>query len=701
MLPELNLDNESFENIMTEARNMIISLYPDWTDFNYHDPGITLIEMFSWLKEGQQFFLDQISDESREKYLKLLGIRPRHKAPASASVFVEAPEDLTVLKGTRLLAGDICFETDEKKQLIKDDVVACFCAAGDILGAAGEKTMGFGHNLGLPVFGSSPEAGNCFYMQFSHPLPQGEALSLYLELSWEYPVKRPNPQAMAAPMARISMEYMDRGAWREVEGFTDHTGGVTRPGFLKFRLPGPMGEGEVFGRQGYFLRLVLLEQEYDVPPVLSYISMNQLSLRQRRQVAEAVRAELVRTPEGRAVCRCDTLMCLNGKNELYAWSAGSCRRILRFTKTPDFDTGVSEFQLEEEDCRETPDEILVVSCLAEDMDKRALACADGFPNQEYNLDQGDTEYESFQILVQDTGNPLGYTLWTKVDDFSASGPQDSHYVLDCRNQTLRFGDCIHGMAPQGEILVISMARTVGRAGNVKAGKIDRFEGLEPEDMAVYNRSDGHGGMEEETLDEAFLRARRELKSPFTAVCDQDYERYVMETPGLLIESCKVIPAARMKEARRYTDGTEVNIVVKPFSPGKRHGLSGCYKKNILAYLEPRRMVGRRIHLLSPQYVSFDLYGDIVLQPHYISARETVRETVESYFQAIYNQFGVTLQYSSLYGIIDMLPCVARINALNLDARGTGVRRSRDGAVKLPPNGVACLGDIQFLFSIGE
>ncbi len=213
MLPELNLDNESFENIMTEARNMIISLYPDWTDFNYHDPGITLIEMFSWLKEGQQFFLDQISDESREKYLKLLGIRPRHKAPASASVFVEAPEDLTVLKGTRLLAGDICFETDEKKQLIKDDVVACFCAAGDILGAAGGKTMGFGHNLGLPVFGSSPEAGNCFYMQFSHPLPQGEALSLYLELSWEYPVKRPNPQAMAAPMARISMEYMDRGGW--------------------------------------------------------------------------------------------------------------------------------------------------------------------------------------------------------------------------------------------------------------------------------------------------------------------------------------------------------------------------------------------------------------------------------------------------------------------------------------------------------
>ena len=96
MLPELILDNENFEDIMDEARNMIVSLYPEWTDFNYHDPGITLIEMFSWLKESQQFYLDQISDETRKKFLKLLGMRQKHKSPALALANVEVSEDITV-----------------------------------------------------------------------------------------------------------------------------------------------------------------------------------------------------------------------------------------------------------------------------------------------------------------------------------------------------------------------------------------------------------------------------------------------------------------------------------------------------------------------------------------------------------------------------------------------------------------------------
>ena len=60
MLPILSLDDERFEEIVEKARKMIPNLSPDWTDYNYHDPGITIIELLAWLKELQQFHMDQI-----------------------------------------------------------------------------------------------------------------------------------------------------------------------------------------------------------------------------------------------------------------------------------------------------------------------------------------------------------------------------------------------------------------------------------------------------------------------------------------------------------------------------------------------------------------------------------------------------------------------------------------------------------------
>ncbi|NMA13633.1 MAG: putative baseplate assembly protein, partial [Clostridia bacterium] len=75
------MDTEEYRDILDDARNMIVSLYPEWTDFNYHDPGITLIELFSWIKESQQYYIDQIGDENRKKFLKLTGIQPHPKVP--------------------------------------------------------------------------------------------------------------------------------------------------------------------------------------------------------------------------------------------------------------------------------------------------------------------------------------------------------------------------------------------------------------------------------------------------------------------------------------------------------------------------------------------------------------------------------------------------------------------------------------------
>lgn len=61
MLKLPNLDDRLFNQIVEEARKTIPKLTEDWTDENTHDPGITLIELFSWLTETQQYYINRIT----------------------------------------------------------------------------------------------------------------------------------------------------------------------------------------------------------------------------------------------------------------------------------------------------------------------------------------------------------------------------------------------------------------------------------------------------------------------------------------------------------------------------------------------------------------------------------------------------------------------------------------------------------------
>ncbi|NIM10477.1 MAG: hypothetical protein GTO45_00665 [Candidatus Aminicenantes bacterium] len=69
-----NLDNRTFEQLVEEAKKRIPIYAPQWTDFNLHDPGITLIELFAWLTEMQIYRLNKVTDESYRTFLKLVGI---------------------------------------------------------------------------------------------------------------------------------------------------------------------------------------------------------------------------------------------------------------------------------------------------------------------------------------------------------------------------------------------------------------------------------------------------------------------------------------------------------------------------------------------------------------------------------------------------------------------------------------------------
>ncbi len=66
------LDDRAYADLLEEARTLIPSFYPAWTDHNPTDPGITLIELFAWLSELLIYRTDQVPNRHRLAFLKLL-----------------------------------------------------------------------------------------------------------------------------------------------------------------------------------------------------------------------------------------------------------------------------------------------------------------------------------------------------------------------------------------------------------------------------------------------------------------------------------------------------------------------------------------------------------------------------------------------------------------------------------------------------
>jgi hypothetical protein len=67
------LDDVTFGQLVEEAKKRLPQYGTQWTDFNLHDPGITIIELLAWMVQNNIFFLDQIAVEHYQQFHKLLG----------------------------------------------------------------------------------------------------------------------------------------------------------------------------------------------------------------------------------------------------------------------------------------------------------------------------------------------------------------------------------------------------------------------------------------------------------------------------------------------------------------------------------------------------------------------------------------------------------------------------------------------------
>ena len=686
MLPNIDLDNETFDEIMEAARNTIVSTFPEWTDFNAHDPGITMLETFAWMKESRQYYLNKIGTANILKYLKLLGISRQHKTAAYADVTVLCGEDLVVPSGAKFYAGGLCFETAERTFVPAAKIICCIARYGEEKRVINSGELSFGGSLGLRPFGlDTPENGE-FHIGFDNPLPIGETVGLYINAGYDGGIPR-NPITDAEdfiPLVDMKAEYYGKNGWSEAEIIKDTSFGFITPGKISIVIPEEMRDLALEETKAFWIRFKIIGGEYDTQPLIESIEFNFTELRQRD-----TRSEIHDFVPSKSYTVTTELAALGNTTVFLRSTDGTFTCVENYERKMSEDgsviySGIGDIG---------GDLVRIVNTAPDFFKKSIIGIGTGLPFQEYDLECLDIEYESFRIMTQIPDSDKKYVEWTKVPDFAGSGPADLHYVFESDTGIVRFGSCTHGAAPEGMIIIIGYAVTAGLGGNVSANKINRLGTSADGIIDVINKRPAYGGSDEETIDDCQKRIHKILNSTETVVTAEDIEKRIMKTGGLRIENCRVIGSSNTKDAKK---DTVITVVVQPYSTDGRGVLSERCKENILRQIERFRMLGTRIDVVSPQYTDIGVYADVGISFRSSGARAAIESAVREYFLRIRNSFGTAVSYGELYRIIDSLDCVICVNTLTIDASSGGAKKNGDGDINLSSGAVAVLTETELV-----
>lgn len=284
MLPEIRLDTDRFFELLEEYRAMIAGIYPEWTDYNYHDPGMTFLELFVWLRENQQFHMEQLGADHYEQFFRLLGFQRKSRRPGRMLAKPERPERLSIPAGSRFAAGGLVFETEEQENLPGDTLIraASFTAQGERTEEAGHHLLSRPGGMCFYPFGARPQVNSRCRFYLTEPLTPGTVYRLSCQTAGDGK-RNPLSGGTFFALARIGWSCHTASGWRPLTILRDETHEFLFSGRISFLVEERM-EALPEGTDGeglYALEAVLLENSYDVAPVLSGAGMNQIVLAQK------------------------------------------------------------------------------------------------------------------------------------------------------------------------------------------------------------------------------------------------------------------------------------------------------------------------------------------------------------------------------------------------------------------------------------
>ena len=730
-----NLDDRRWPDLVEEGRALIPVYAPEWTDHNVHDPGVTLLELFASVAELDIFELDQISDARRRKFLELIGVEPAPPRAAGAVLaFRLGPgqPDASLPGGVELAASErlLRFRTLSPLTVLPVSLRAVLHQAGakftdlsrrhaDRRGASGEVA---------PIFGLPQGDEQALYLGLHarRPLAPGKKLSVLFDFSsqgagqesrrrlleelserrrlctpfpntcaaWPAPAES-QPGAQEKPLGSHSAvtvwEYWSGTAdkWREIET-DDRTRALTLDGPVVVTVPsswsprriGPESESLLY------LRCRLVEGEYDAPVEIRKIAVNAVEAEQSSLASHRWRVTAAATPSGPPPAPADVsglAVDFSEQGEIAALGFVDAEprfQILEYEKQP----GVPGW--------------LTLALTP-------IGRGNGAPAQEARLREAPVVADTVRVFsLEETG----WREWDRRNDFLSSGRADAHYRLDPTAGIVLFGDGERGRTPPaGSRLFAAYRHTAAERGNAPAGTDFSLEdsavnrallGDVQAEAAKLDRAwtvtAGAGGAAAETLAHAIGRAIAKREAVTRAVTLRDYETLALETPGAQVARAEARANLRPGFDCLKAAG-HIAVLIVPNSDSPQPRPSPGLIRAVRMRLEPRRVIGTRVEVFGPEYVTVTIRAKLRAFPR-ADKEEVQRRAVEALHALLHPlrggptgggwPFGRDVYRSEILEALDRAEGVDHVLSADLEADGCG---PRCGNICLPPNALVASG----------
>lgn len=619
-----NLDDKPFAQIADEARLLIPSNAPEWTDHNVHDPGITFTELFAWLAEISHYRLNRTSAASYERFFSLMGVTPESAQAAEVSVAFEfnpLSQGLLIPANTRMWAigiEDVPFQTLFDQYLTRAKVKR---VVSDFGGRQIVQTTAEINEAGhYEAFGPSPAPGDFLRLEFENWFdePRGQFhVTLFED---DLPSRTPFAQNTGAfePSAKIRWEYRSDAPgvgdeqWTALKVVDDGTLSFSRSGDVVFESP-----TESSARQHRELRALVVEGRFEIPPRIVAIRTNSV---RARQVETLVNEDL-----GPGLGIADQSVQLKKAplfindqiddgpfqaGEVLDWAAltARLRDAENVYKSPLKETVIylrEKLQaIDHDDLSATPSDLRNLEYRLAQAFDQLISDPDLYQSAKFkglNIPQELIESSSCRnqstarrfnrlllqlvfpdLVVSDrcevqVGVPAAnvedeiktWRTWQQVDDFLQSGPDDYHYVLDPESGTVLFGNGLNGKVPQATEFIRARFYRYSQyeKGNITVGHQWVLDRVPPSTPIVnrVNATAAAGGRRKESIDETKIRTRAVFHKDRAVLTKTDYENLVLNTPGLRVARAKLVANFNPKFRSLKLPG-EVTLIVEAQPP---------------------------------------------------------------------------------------------------------------------------------------
>lgn len=647
-----DLDSLVWEEMVDEARATMASTRLEWTDFNVHDPGVTIIELLAWLVEQRGYRLNRVPERHRRKFLALVGVAP--EPPRAARAVVSATLDgawapIVLPAGSAMVArtdgGDLRFVTDAGVLATSTRVTALATTGGP---GARDLTAAWRGGRPIAPLGDDPSVDAALLIGFDPPPPAGSPFSMWLELGDGAAAARRTHEALfeeateqmhacggrapswtsrlAHHSVRVEWQVYTADRWTTLDPargeVDDRTRGLSLAGVVRITPPVDLVAQRVAGVDCH-LRAVIVAGRHDAAPRLHGLVANAVPVRQ-------VTAE----------------------------------------------------------CRD-----------------RELGAGTGLPGQSMAI-EGTAIADGAVLVTVGTDAP---EPWWARRDLDASGRDDRHVALDVAGRLLTAGDGRRGrVIPRGELVRASYRVTEGAVGNVLGGLpwrlLDRPPS--PPDVTLTCPLGAWGGADAETTASAARRAAeilwaherlvelaeeaeattldglgpsrvRARRAPARAVTLLDYERLALAVPGTDVRRARAFAAVDPALPCAEAEGT-VTVVILPGLPEERPAPSACLLRAASGFLARRRLVGTRLRVVGPTYVDVGVEARIVPRVRRDPAQvvEAVEKTLRDYLHPLAGgpdrtgwPFGRDVRASELVQVVDGVDGVDHVVALDVTGPG--------------------------------